>query len=357
MRRSIFAALVFGFAFPTLAADHSPQLRALIEEAKKEGAISLAWSQDVLGGASGSKLFEEGLNKAYGTNISIKFSPSVPQPAMAQKIVTESAAGQKALTDVYIGASYAAAVLTNRKLLIPYEWTKLLPGRITSDIIEEENQAVRMGTGFPGVTYNTQLVPANRVPNKLADLLDPWWKGKIASTIYAASFEAVSAPDMMGYQGSLEYIRKLAPQVAGLLRCSDGERIATGEYAAMGLDCSYQQASAWKAKGAPIAQAQLIDAAQKRYFYFGVPKNAPHPNAGALFVVYTMTPEGQKLVRKTWDVELDSFPESHDHKLGDQLAARGGKMLQMTIPYWNANTQMDKAKDEMVEILTKQGKK
>ena len=354
---ALATALAAALSAGPAVAQHSPELQKLIEAAKAEGALSLAWSQDVLGGAPGSKLFEEAINKAYGTTIAIKFSPAVPQPALAQKIVTEAAAGQKAQTDVYIGANYAAAVLTNRDLLIPHEWTKYLPGRITADIVEEKNQAVRMGTGFPGVTYNTQLVPPERVPNKLADLLDPWWKGKIASTVYAASFEAVSAPDMLGYQGSLDYIRKFAPQVAGLLRCSDGERIATGEYAALVLDCSSQQATFWKRRGAPIAQAQLIDAAQKRYWYFGVPKNAPHPAAGALFIVYTMTPEGQALVRKTWDVDLDSFPEAPDHKLGDQLAAKGGKMLPMTIPYWNAHTDMDKAKDEMVEILTKQGKK
>jgi len=356
-RLGLVAAAAASLLATTASADFSPELKALIEDAKKEGALSLAWSQDVLGGAPGSKLFEEAINKAYGTNIAIKFSPSVPQPAMAQKIVTEAAAGQKAQTDVYIGANYAAAVLTTRNLMVPHEWAKMLPGRITPDLVEEKNQAVRMATGFPGVTYNTTLVPKDKVPTKLADLLDPWWKGKIASTVYAASFEAVSAPDMLGYQGSLDYIRKFAPQVAGLLRCSDGERIATGEYAALVLDCSTQQASFWKAKGAPVAQAQLVDAAQKRYWYVGVPKNAPHPAAGALYIVYLMTPEGQALVRKTWDVDLDSFPEAPDHKLGAELAAKGGKMLEMTIPYWNAHTEMDKAKDEMVSILTKQGKK
>jgi ABC-type Fe3+ transport system substrate-binding protein len=347
------AATILGVSLigSATAADMSPELKALVEAAKKEGALTLAWSQDVLGGADGAKLFEAAINKAYGTNIAIKFVPSIPQPALASKIVTEAAAGQKATSDVYLGANYASAILTDRKGMIPHEWTKLLPGRITPDLVEEGGQAVRFATGFPGVTYNTELVPPARVPKKLTDLLDPWWKGKLASTVYAASFEAISSPDMLGYQGSIDYIKKLAPQLSGLIRCGDGERIATGEYAALALDCSSQQATHWKRKGAPIAQAQLIDAAQLRYWYVGVPKNAAHPAAGALWIAYSLTPEGQALVRKTWDVDLDSFPEVPDHGLAAELKAKGAKMVAMTIPYWNAHKEMDKAKDEMVEIL------
>jgi ABC-type Fe3+ transport system substrate-binding protein len=333
------------------AAEMSPELKALVAEAKKEGALTLAWSQDVMGGADGAKQFESAINKAYGTNIAIKFVPSIPQPALASKIVTEAAAGQKATSDVYLGANYAISTLTERHGLIPTEWTKLLPGRVTPDLVEEGGQAVRFATGFPGVTYNTEMVPPAHVPQKLADLLDPWWKGKLASTVYAASFEAISSPDMLGYQGSLDYIKKLAPQLSGLLRCGDGERIATGEYAALALDCSSQQATFWKRKGAPIAQAQLIDAGQLRYWYVGVPKNAEHPAAAKLWIAYSLTPEGQALVRKTWDVDLDSFPEAPDHGLAAEMKAKGAKMIAMTIPYWNAHTDMDKAKDEMVKIL------
>jgi ABC-type Fe3+ transport system substrate-binding protein len=335
----------------TEAADMSPELKSVAEAAKKEGALTLAWSQDVLGGADGAKLFEAAINKTYGTSIAIKFVPSIPQPALASKIVTEAAAGQKATSDVYIGANYASAILTDRKGMIPTEWAKLLPGRITPDLVEEGGQAVRFATGFPGVTYNTELVPAAHVPKSLNDLLDPWWKGKLASTVYAASFEAISSPDMLGHDGSLEYIKKLTSQLSGLIRCGDGERIATGEYAALALDCSSQQATFWKRKGAPVAQAQLVDAAQLRYWYVGVPKNAAHPNAATLWIAFSLTPEGQALVRKTWDVDLDSFPEAPDHGLAAELRAKGAKMVAMTIPYWNAHKDMDKAKDEMVEIL------
>jgi ABC-type Fe3+ transport system substrate-binding protein len=350
-RLGLTAALTVAFAGAASAAEMSPEFKDLVAKANAEGALTLAWAQDVMNGAEGAKLFEAAINKAYGTHIAIKFVPSIPQPALASKIVTEAAAGQKASTDVYLGANYASSILTTRNGMIPYEWTKLLPGRVTPDMVEEGGQAVRFATGFPGVTYNTNLVPKDKVPQKLADLLDPWWKGKLASTVYAASFEAVSAPDMLGYQGSLDYIKKLAPQLSGLIRCGDGERIATGEYAALALDCSSQQATYWSRKGAPIAQAILIDAAQLRYWYVGVPKNAPHPAAGALYIAYALTPEGQALVRKTWDVDLDSFPEAPDHALAGQLKAKGAKMLAMTIPYWNAHTEMDKAKDEMVEIL------
>ena len=44
----------------------------------------------------------------------------------------------------------------------------------------------------PGFTYNTTMVRANEVPQRVEDLLNPKWKGKIASTPYAASFDRLA---------------------------------------------------------------------------------------------------------------------------------------------------------------------
>ena len=44
----------------------------------------------------------------------------------------------------------------------------------------------------PGFTYNTNIVAANEVPQKVEDVLNPKWKGKIASTPYAASFDRLA---------------------------------------------------------------------------------------------------------------------------------------------------------------------
>ncbi len=339
------------------AADMSPEMKKLVAEANKEGTLNVAWSQDVLGGAEGQKIFAKNINKMFGTNIEIHYAPGASMAATAHKLASEIAAGQPASTDVYIGPGPFAQVLTSRHDMIAYDWPKLLPGRITSDITEEDNQVVRFATGFPGVTYNTQIVTKEHVPERLTDFLKPFWKGKIASTVYAAGFEAISSTDRWGPDKAIAFIKKLSGQLSGLLRCGDGERIATGEYAALVLDCSPQQADEWRMKGAPVDHAIMLDAAQRRFWYLGVPKNAPHKAAAALYVAYTMTTEGQQTVRKTWLVDLDTLPDAPDHDFAAKYEAKGAKFLDITIAYLNAHPEMDKAKGPMVKAMRASQKK
>ena len=342
---------------PPVAADMSPEMQKLVAEANKDGTLNVTWSQDVLGGASGQKIFEKNINAMFGTKLSIHYAPGASMAATAHKIASEIAAGKASSTDLYIGPGPFAQVLTSRNGFQAYDWQKLLPGRITSDMAEEDNQVVRFATGFPGVTYNTQLVPKDKVPERLTDFLQPFWKGKIASTVYAAGFEAISSTDRWGPDKAIDYIKKLSGQVSGLLRCGDGERIATGEYAAMVMDCSPQQADEWKARGAPVDHAIMLDAAQRRFWYLGVPKNAPHKAAAALYVAYAMTSEGQQTVRKTWLVDLDTLPDAPDHDFAPKLEKKGAKFLDITIDYLNKHPEMDKAKDPMVKALRASQKK
>lgn len=346
-------------AVPAAAAkmSMSPAMKKLVAEANKEGALNVTWSQDVFNGAEGQKLFQKEINAMFGTHIAIHYAPGASMAATAHKLASEIAAKQPASTDIYIGPGPFAQVLTRRHDLIAYDWEKILPGRITPDITEEENQVVRFATGFPGVTYNTQLVPKNETPHRLTDFLKPFWKGKIASTVYAAGFEAISSNDRWGPKKAIDYIKRLSKQVSGLLRCGDGERIATGEYAAMVMDCSPQQAVEWKRKGAPVAHAIMLDAAQRRFWYLGVPKNAVHKAAAALYIAFTMTSEGQRLVRKTWYVDLDTLPDAPDHNFAAKYEKEGAKFLNITIDYLNEHPEMDKAKGPMVRALRASQKK
>jgi hypothetical protein len=55
-----------------------------------------------------------------------------------------------------------------------------------------------------------------------------------------------------------------------LIRCGEAERIATGEYLALVMDCTGQDALQWQEKGAPVGQMMPLDAAQLRYYYFAI---------------------------------------------------------------------------------------
>lgn len=334
------------------AAQWTPEMTKVIEGAKKEGRVNLMWSQATLGGSQGAEMAQAAMNKMFGTNIQIRFAPG---PAMAQvggQIATEYSAGQKAVSDVFLGAAAQVEPLVKRDMFQPVEWSKLLPQRITKEMTEINDRAIRLGTGLSGVTYNSRLVPGGVVPKRLDDFLKPEWKGKIASTPYAASFDVLAAEELWGAKKTLDFVRKLTGQIVGLMRCGEAERIATGEFIALVMDCTGQDAFVWQEKGAPLEQMIPADAAQKRYYYFTVPKNAANPNAAKLYAAFMMTDEGQKIAWKTWKIDLHMFPESNLRGKVSALEKEGVKFFDTTIEWWMKNPEINKVKDEMVKILT-----
>ncbi len=212
------------------------------------------------------------MNKAFGTNIRITFLPGPDMARVVNQVATEFSAGQRAHVDLVLGAAPQIAPVVKVNFFEPVDWTRYLPGRITADMTELDGKIIRIATGLSGVTYNSQLAPMQ--PRVLDDFLRPEWKGKIASTPYAAGLDVLLADDVWGKQKTVSYVRALTKQIAGMTRCGETERIATGEYLALVMDCTGQDALLWQEKGAPVAQLMPLDAAQQRYYYFAVPKNA-----------------------------------------------------------------------------------
>ena len=145
-------------------------------------------------------------------------------------------------------------------------------------------------------------------PEKLVDLLRPEWKGKVASTPYASSWELLGGSDLWG-KHAVEFARQLSGQLAGLMRCAELERIASGEFPAFAMDCTGREWIKLKRKGAPIEHVVPADFAAQRFYYFSIPKNASNPNAAILFVAFLESTQGQKLLYKLTDTDLMTYPE------------------------------------------------
>jgi ABC-type Fe3+ transport system substrate-binding protein len=351
-RSIVLAAALAGLAAgPARAADFSPELKAIIDGAKKERAVSLVWGEGTLGGTTGAKLFEEQINRMFGTDLRITFTPGASMPQVGNDIAVRQAAGQPSPTDVYIGYADVLSRLAPRKPFVPVAWEKLLPGRITAAMVDESGSNLKVVTALPGIAYNSKLAPSK--PETLTDLLKPEWKGKIAATPYAADFDVLAANDMWGHDKAIDFARRMSAQAAGLMRCNEGERLATGEFLAFAITCSGTDFIDTIRKGAPIVQVPPEDFPALGYFYLGVPKNAPHPNAGQLYALFCMTVEGQKLVRQTWDTDMDLFPETGLHKqVADLEAARGKKFERITIAWYAAHPEAYEAWKEIEKIFT-----
>jgi iron(III) transport system substrate-binding protein len=329
----------------------SPELVALVDAAKREGRLQLSWSGATLGGNEGAALFQASMNRMFGTDITISFTPGPSMPQMGNQIAQEYAGGRTAVTDVWIGAAAQVAPLTSLQLFERVDWPRLLP-RITPEMIEADGTALKLGTGMSGVTYNSQMLPGGVAPRTLDDFLKPEWKGRFASSTTAAGFDVLAADDIWGTARVLDYVTKLSEQVSGLMRCGETARIASGEFVALVMDCTGQDAALWQERGAPVGNVVPLDAAQKRYYYFSVPKNAAHPNAAKLFTVFMMTEEGQELIWKTWKIDLHLFPQANTRRVLEELERAGAKPVDYTVEWQLKHPEIDDAKEQMIKILT-----
>jgi iron(III) transport system substrate-binding protein len=206
-----------------------------------------------------------------------------------------------------------------------------------------------------GVTYNTNLVRGADVPRRLNDLLDPKWKGKIASTPYASGWREFVAADLLGQDQTFAYVRKFAPQVGGLIRCGESDRVTSGEFLMLVMDCGANDVITLKRQGAPIDHVVLDDAAVVHNRYGAVPVNSAAPNAAALFVAYLETPEAQATLWEVDGLDFYLFPESNSRHAADQLRQAGGK-LALDSPQWlTALPDFNGTQKQLGEILQKGG--
>lgn len=329
--------LALGLQPPHAFGQSSPTLAQVIEGAKKEDTLRAQWSSTTLAGSKGLQRIVDAMNKKYGTNVKASFTPGPNMQGMMTKIAREAAAGQAASSDVYFGNPQSMLQAMDANVLKPYDWRALferpLPAGPDFDPIAPDGIGVAMASTLVGVTYNSDLVKGDDIPKNLADTLDPKWKGKIASTPYAAGLREFAMPELLGKEHMVEFTKKLSKQIAGLMRCGELDRITSGEFLMLVLSCGDQDVTLLQRSGVPVGYALMDDATISHTRYAGVPKNSHSPNSAALFIAYLHTPEGQKLL---WDIDaydLHLYPESHQKKALDQARAKGAKIV-ISSPQW-----------------------
>jgi ABC-type Fe3+ transport system substrate-binding protein len=346
---AVFAAT----AAPAPAADFSPELKTVIEAAKKEGSLKLFLHPGAFGDGNGIQRIQAGMNKMFGTNIEIKYGSGPAMGSIGNQILAEFKANRPASTDVYFGNGPYAISLLENNVLQATDWPSLLPGRITKEIVEENGMAIRMGNNVRQIAYNTQLLP--KPPETLDEWLKPALKGKLATTPYAAGF--VDLVGIQGWNGEklVSFTKALSENVSGLIGCGDEHRVASGEFAALVFVCG-NDADVLREKGAPIALNTPRDFVSISYFYLLIPKNAEHPNAGRLFTTYMMTEEGQKL---NWQLErrdLHQFEGTNSKKEVDAAVARATTpVIYRTIDWMKKNPAGNDVLPEVIKIIRSKG--
>ena len=329
----------------------TPQLRELAAAADKEGELVVKWSSQSFGGPQGAKVFEKNLNEAYGTKIQIKWTPGGDMPGVGNEIAIAFRNNQPSPTDVYVGFSRNMAAFLKYDMFQPGEYEKYLPGRLSSAVVERGTY-VKIYSATVGLSYNKARAPS--VPERLGDLLKPEWKGKIATTPFAAGFELLASNDAFGPEKAIAFAKDFTQQVAGFMLCNESDRLASGEFLAFSFDCGGSRMAAAAAKGAPIASILLPEVPIASYFYLTVPKNAAHPSAAKLFITYASSEKGQRDLYAMERSDLHLYPESELLKSMRAAEQKFGFTYKNADITWQeqSNEAGNAAQREIVKILS-----
>jgi len=149
-----------------------------------------------------------------------------------------------------------------------------------------------------GVTYNTEMVSAEKIPKTWEDLLDPMWKGKIAKDPREISwFDAILR--VMGKEKGLHYLEKLAEQDlqfrVGFTLKAHG--LAAGEFPL--CLCYVHQIDRMKKHEAPVEWVKSPDLfIMNKLHPIAISSKAKNPNAARLFMDFALSREAQQFMIK-----------------------------------------------------------
>ncbi len=342
-----------GPAPPTTAAapTHSAEIERLLAAARAAGETELhvSWAEDTLGGQQGAEKLAALVNRQYGTNIRIVFTPG-RLDVVTGRLEQELAAGRRGTVDVFLGSELHIAPLFLRDALEPYDYPALAPW-IPPEAVAPGNAAVQVASRVGGITYNTHLVAPAEVPRRLEDVLQPKWKGLIAATQTAIGFDNVAYRPEWSPERMKEFMRRLSGQVGGLIRGGEQERVASGEFLMLVLNTGSQEVHELRARGAPVAHAVPDDASTLTFHYLAVPRNAQRPNLAKLFIATVLSDEGQQLVYEIAHYDLHKRPGSRTATELAEVRARGITPLEVDVQFLLDHPERGQLRDELIKIL------
>lgn len=146
------------------------------------------------------------------------------------------------------------------------------------------------------IAYNTNLVKPTDLPKSYDDLLDPKWKGQMLMDSRETEWYA-SMLQILGRDKGLRLMRGLAKQDLSFRpgRTLITQVLGSGEAPLAVNDYDHLVQSA-KKRGAPV-ESNPVYPVISRVTPIALGRYAPHPNVGRLFIDFSLSEEGQKILR------------------------------------------------------------
>lgn len=287
----VFLSLITASSYlPGHAATAGSPLSRLIEGARQEKEVDFAGPASLT--PAGAQALMDALNKKYGLNLKMNFTALTSYTRLMAQIIAEAQSAQTPTFDVVLVTDAHIASLYGRKLLQSFDWAGTFP-HIPSQSILLENHALMIDAIFAMPAYNTRLVQPQDVPKTWEDILDPKWQGKVLAATGMQIWARLT--QRWGEQKTEDFMRRLAaqkPVIGGYPQIEP--RLESGEYALIANQLSPLIAGS-EEKKAPVAYALEVKPIVVLLDVMTQVKNVRHPNAAALLMAFSLTPEGQEI--------------------------------------------------------------
>ena len=328
----------------------SPELQKIVDGAKAEKTLLSSTNPLVFGGQANLDAAKAWIKDTFGVDLDFNVTNGGPFGIIGAKIATEFRANQPSSVDVWTAGIAQYDPLLKLGMFTEVPWQKLWPQRIIAQQIGADGLSIGISTGTPGVLYNIATGSDFAQVKTIDDLLKPQYKGRFGTTAFVNGFDAMSAKGWEGEAKMADYIPKLGRQAQGILNCGGQDRVASGEFQALVLDCTggYPNVDPYKGK---LGLAVPADAAQLQYYEILIPKNAQHPNAAILFTLYLMTEQGQRGIYNGGGIDLDYYAETSMHKFVADNEAKGIKFHRINYQFWKDNPGIDTSNAKLSKAL------
>jgi iron(III) transport system substrate-binding protein len=341
------------------SADTAPaanaELQALVAAARQEGQLSLVWGSGMFGGEDGVRRLNDAFNRRYGLATSLHFTPSPVGVEMTRRLIVEAQAGRAATTDLFTSAPNDTLALIRGDAVEPVDWPSWAPNVQDPKLIATRGMAVAAQSYMPVISYSSTRVSGAAIPRSMEDLLKPEYKGRIATTPYAAWFGSLAAPEVWGSQRTLDYVARFSDQVAGLIRCSENQRLVSGEFDLFAIDCTHRDTMRMRAQGQPVDFTLAADVPLVSTFYLTIPRRAPHPATAKLWIDYVLSREGQDILYELDGQDNVDVPGSKMARDIAALEAGGRSFIHIDVDFNTRNdpTELDRVTSEAQQLLRK----
>ena len=295
MRLPAILGAVIGASLLSSSSLWAQSLDKIVEGAKKEGklkvGLTVRWEE---GGKPGAKKFVEVFQTRYPF-LKVEYE-RVGGSRERERVLTELAAG-KVSHDVAVLSETQVPTALQANVTEKVDWKTL---GVNAQHVHPDGFGVNYRSQLYGISYNRKLV-SDEVGRKFTweDCAAPKWKKKVAMDSRPRHLEILWQPHVWGREKTLAHARQLAANQTIFERDRTGAmtKLALGEYA---IDCGsfystyYEYTRSGKGDTIGFTLAEPIPVNLGDVVF--IPRGAAHPNSAKLWIVWSLSEEGQKLL-------------------------------------------------------------